>query len=79
MTLSSHRVTISYTAVRSASKQRSGSDISSRLSFTLGVDLDDLDGLLEGGGKIRRHLTFKRLDDADANVVKRFAKLSTKL
>ena len=45
-----------------------------QLSFAHGASLDDPDGLLEGGGKFRRHLTFKSLDDVDAKVVKRFCK-----
>ncbi len=50
-----------------------------QLSFAKGNELEDPDGLLEGGGKFRRHLTFKSLDDFDARVVKRFAKASAKL
>ena len=50
-----------------------------QLSFAQGASLDDPDGLLEGSGKFRRHLTFKSLDDVDAKVVKRFVKASTKV
>ena len=50
-----------------------------QLSFAQGASLDDPDGLLEGGGKYRRHLTFKSLDDVDANTVKRFCKAAVKL
>ncbi|TWU25215.1 hypothetical protein Pla52o_15130 [Novipirellula galeiformis] len=50
-----------------------------QLSFAHGSDLDDPDGLLEGGGKFRRHLTFKRLDDVDAKAVKRFVKAASKI
>ncbi|WP_145422348.1 DUF1801 domain-containing protein [Planctomycetes bacterium K23_9] len=47
-------------------------------SFAKGSELDDPDGLLERVGKFRRHLTFKRLDDVDAKIVKRFVKASSK-
>ncbi|TWT80519.1 hypothetical protein CA13_19640 [Planctomycetes bacterium CA13] len=50
-----------------------------QLSFAQGTSLDDPDGLLEGGGKFRRHLTYKILDDVDAKVVKRFVKAASKL
>lgn len=50
-----------------------------QLSFASGHDLDDPDGLLKGGGKFRRHLTFKGLDDVEAKVVKRFTKAASKL
>ncbi|MGB7344117.1 MAG: DUF1801 domain-containing protein [Pirellulaceae bacterium] len=50
-----------------------------QLSFAQGASLDDPDGLLEGGGKFRRHLTYKSMDDVDAKVVKRFCKASSKL
>ncbi len=50
-----------------------------QLSFAQGTSLDDPDGLLEGGGKFRRHLTFKSLDNVDAKVVKRFTKAAAKL
>ncbi len=50
-----------------------------QLSFAKGNELDDPDGLLEGGGKFRRHLTFKSFDDVDAKVVKRFTKAASKL
>ncbi|TWU35621.1 hypothetical protein Q31b_50560 [Novipirellula aureliae] len=50
-----------------------------QLSFAQGALLDDPDGLLEGGGKFRRHLTYKSLDDVDAKVVKRFCKAAIKL
>ncbi len=50
-----------------------------QLSFAKGIELDDPDGLLEGGGKFRRHLTFKSLDDVDAKSVKRFVKAASRL
>jgi hypothetical protein len=50
-----------------------------QLSFAKGNELDDPDGLLEGGGKFRRHLTYKSLDEVDAKVVKRFCKAASKL
>ena len=50
-----------------------------QLSFAKGTSLDDPDGLLEGGGKFRRHLTYKTLDDVDAKVVKRFTNAASKL
>lgn len=50
-----------------------------QLSFAQGALLDDHDGLLEGDGKFRRHLTYKSLDDVAAKVVKRFAKEAAKL
>ncbi len=50
-----------------------------QLSFAKGNELDDPDGLLEGGGEFRRHLTFKSFDDVDAKVVKRFTKAAAKL
>lgn len=50
-----------------------------QLSFAQGASLDDPDGLLEGGGKFRRHLTYKSLDDVDAKIVKRFTKAASKL
>src|SRR6056297_1374232 len=50
-----------------------------QLSFAQGASLDDADGLLEGGGKFRRHLTCKSFDDVDAKVVKRFVKAASKL
>ncbi|GAA4451589.1 DUF1801 domain-containing protein [Novipirellula rosea] len=50
-----------------------------QLSFAKGNELADPDGLLEGGGKFRRHLTYKSLDDVDAKVVKRFTRGSSKL
>ena len=50
-----------------------------QLSFANGNELDDPDGLLEGGGKFRRHLTYKSLDEVDAKVVKRFCKAASKL
>ena len=50
-----------------------------QLSFAQGASLDDPDGLLEGAGKFRRHLTYKSLDDVDAKVVKRFVRASTKV
>lgn len=50
-----------------------------QLSFAQGTSLDDPDGLLEGGGKFRRHLTYKTLDDVDAKIIKRFVKASTKI
>lgn len=50
-----------------------------QLSFAQGSSLDDPDGLLEGGGKFRRHLTYKSLDDVDAKIVKRFCKAAIKL
>ncbi|WP_200836735.1 DUF1801 domain-containing protein [Rubripirellula obstinata] len=50
-----------------------------QLSFAQGSSLDDPDGLLEGGGKFRRHLTYKSLDDVDEKIVKRFCKAAIKL
>ncbi len=50
-----------------------------QLSFAKGNELDDPDGLLAGGGKFRRHLTYKSLDDVDAKVVKRFTNAASKL
>ena len=50
-----------------------------QLSFAQGISLDDPHGLLEGGEKFRRHLTFKSHDDVDAKVVKRFTKAASKL
>jgi len=50
-----------------------------QLSFAQGTSLDDPDGLLEGGGKFRRHPTYKSLDDVDAEIVKRFTKAAAKL
>lgn len=50
-----------------------------QLSFAKGAELGDPDGLLQGDGKLRRHLTFKSVDEIDGKVVKRFVKASTKL
>ncbi|MBB3205229.1 hypothetical protein FHS27_001029 [Rhodopirellula rubra] len=50
-----------------------------QLSFAKGNELDDPNGLLEGKGKFRRHLTYKSLDEVDAKVVKRFVKAASKL
>ncbi|TWU17893.1 DUF1801 domain-containing protein [Allorhodopirellula heiligendammensis] len=50
-----------------------------QLSFAKGSELDDPDGLPEGGGKFRRHLTYRSLDDVDAKIVKRFVKAASKL
>lgn len=50
-----------------------------QLSFAKGNELDDPDGLLEGGGKFRRRLTYKSLDDVDAKTAKRFVKAASKL
>lgn len=50
-----------------------------QLSFAQGASLDDPEGLLEGGGKYRRHLTFKNLEDVDAKIIKRFCKAAAKL
>ena len=50
-----------------------------QLSFAQGSSLDDPDGLLEGGGKFRRHMTYKSLDDVDAKFVKLFCKAAIKL
>jgi hypothetical protein len=50
-----------------------------QLSFAKGVELEDPDGLLEGGGKIRRHLTYKSLDDVDAKIIRRFCKAAAKI
>ncbi|EMB17815.1 protein containing DUF1801 [Rhodopirellula europaea 6C] len=46
--------------------------------FAQASSLDDSDGLLEGGGMFRRHLTYKSLDDVDAEIVKRFCKAAIK-
>lgn len=50
-----------------------------QLSFARGAELDDPDGLLEGGGKFRRHLSFKNVDDVDSKSVQRFIKSAAKL
>ncbi|MFK8110648.1 MAG: DUF1801 domain-containing protein [Rubripirellula sp.] len=50
-----------------------------QLSFARGASLDDPDGLLGGGGKLRRHLTYKSFDGVDARIVKRFTKAASKL
>lgn len=49
-----------------------------QLSFSKGASLDDPDGLLEGGGKFRRHLNFNRIDDVDGKVIRRFCKEAAK-
>jgi hypothetical protein len=36
------------------------------MEFSKGVDLDDPDTLLEGSGKLRRHLKFHSMDDITA-------------
>lgn len=50
-----------------------------QLSFAQGASLDDPDKLLEGGGKFRRHLTYKSLDEVNAKIIKRFCKAAAKL
>lgn len=50
-----------------------------KLSFAQGTSIEDPDGLLEGGGKFRRHLTFNGSDGVDVKVVKRFVKAAAKL
>ena len=50
-----------------------------QLSFAQGASLDDPDGLLEGGGKFRRHLTYRCMDDVDPKVVQRFCRAAIKL
>ena len=49
------------------------------LAFSRGVDLDDPQGLLEGGGKFRRHLNFRSADDVPAKDLRRFLKAAAKL
>jgi hypothetical protein len=50
-----------------------------QLSFALGAQLDDPDGLLEGNGKFRRHLNFRSLDDVDVESVQRLLKSAAQL
>lgn len=44
------------------------------LEFVNGVDLDDPQNLLEGTGKLRRHLKLKSLDDIEKKDIMRFLK-----
>ncbi|MGI9516977.1 MAG: DUF1801 domain-containing protein [Pirellulaceae bacterium] len=50
-----------------------------QLSFARGVDLDDPDGMLQGGGKYRRHLNFADMDEVDAGAIGQFARAAAKL
>ena len=50
-----------------------------QLSFARGTELADPDGLLKGGGKYRRHLNFKNIEDVDSKSLHRFIKSSAKL
>ena len=50
-----------------------------QLSFARGAELADPDGVLEGNGKLRRHLTFKAAADVDERGVKRLLRSAAKL
>lgn len=43
-----------------------------QLSLANGSSLHDPNGLLEGRGKYRRHLSFRSLDDVDEKVIRQF-------
>lgn len=42
------------------------------MEFSKGAHFEDPDGRLQGGGKARRHLKFKRVADVDTPVVRGF-------
>ena len=49
------------------------------VEFDLGYLLEDENGLLEGGGKYRRHLKLRDLDDINAKQVEHFIRQSIDL
>lgn len=49
------------------------------LDFSLGAQLPDPDGFLEGGGKYRRHLKFKNLEDVTRKKAATFVRAAVEL
>jgi hypothetical protein len=48
------------------------------LTFTHGVDLQDTSGLLEGGGKVMRYITVKKLPELDGPELRGFLRQARK-